>query len=104
MIPWIEKLLRTPLPDYRKMIIWLILSRYLINVRGMIYDDAFSIIRKWAMECNKEKPLYPSSFDFIIRDQLKQAIKDKKYPIGLPRLKKENIELYNLLLKFSVIQ
>jgi len=92
-------LLKTPLPDYRKMIIWLVLSRYLINVLGMTYEDAFSIIKKWVMRCDEEKPLYPGHFDIIIRDRLRQAVKDKKYPIGLHRLKMENIELYNLLLR-----
>jgi Primase X len=98
-IPWIEKLLKTPLPDYRKMIIWLVLSRYLINIRGMTYDQAFQIIKEWTRKCNQEKPLYPSYFDSIIRDRLRQAMKDKKYPIGLTRLKTENRELYNSLLR-----
>jgi hypothetical protein len=103
IIPWIENLLRTPLPDHRKTIIWLILSRYLINVRGITYEDAFSDIKKWVTICNKQKSLYPGHFDSIIRDRLKQAIKDKKYPIGLSRLSRDNIELYNLLLKLNVI-
>lgn len=51
------------------------------------------------MKCDKEKSLYPSNFDFIIRDRLRQAAKDRKYPIGLSRLKRENMELYNLLLR-----
>jgi hypothetical protein len=103
VIPWIEKLLKTPLPDYRKMVIWLILSRYLINVRGMTFEDAFSSIGEWTRRCGKEKLLYPCDFDFIIRDRLKQAIKDKKYPIGLSRLSRENTELYNLFLQLEVI-
>jgi hypothetical protein len=49
VIPWIENLLMTPLPDYRKMIIWLILSKYLINVRGLSYEQAFSIIKQWRL-------------------------------------------------------
>jgi hypothetical protein len=85
------------------MIIWLILSRYLINVRGMSYGEAFSIIKEWTMRCNEEKPLFPSHFDYIIRDRLRQAVKDKKYPIGIFRIKRENLKLYNLLLKLNVI-
>jgi hypothetical protein len=103
-ISWIEKLLITPLPDYRKMMIWLVLSRYLINVRGMTYKDAFSLIKKWVIRCNEENPLCPGHFDSIIRDRLKQATRDKRYPIGLSRIKSENIELYNLLLELNVIQ
>jgi hypothetical protein len=103
VIPWIEKLLKTPLPNYRKMIIWLVLSRYLINMRGMSYDQAFQIIKEWARKCNQEKLLYPSSFDSIIRDRLWQAAKDKKYSISLSRIRRENIELYNLLLKLNIV-
>jgi hypothetical protein len=104
IIPWIENLLRTPLPDHRKMIIWLILSRYLINVRGMTFGDAFSIIKEWTRKCSKEKLLYPSHFDSIIRNRLWEAIKGKKYPIGLSMLKRENIVLYDLLFRLDVIQ
>ncbi len=104
VIPWIENLLRTPLPDFRKMIIWLILSRYLINVLSLSYNQAFLIIKQWARECNQERLLYPSNFDNIIRDRLKQAVKDKKYPIGLFRLQRENTDLYNLLLKLDIIK
>ncbi len=99
VIPWIENLLKVPLPDYRKMVIWLLLTRYLINVQDINYEDAFSIIKKWVLRCHEEKPLYPTHFDSIIRERLKQAIKDKKRPIGLSRLKRENTELYNLLLR-----
>lgn len=102
VISWIEKLLETAMPDYRKMIIWLILSRHLINVRGMSYEDAFSIIKEWTVICNGERPLYPSNFDHIIRDRLKQAIKDKKYPIGLSRLKRDDRELFELLMKHNM--
>lgn len=69
----------------------------------MTFEDAFSIIKEWTMRCNREKSLYPHNFDFMIRDRLKQAAKDKKYPIGLSRLKRGNMELYNLLLKLNVI-
>jgi hypothetical protein len=33
------------------------------------------------IQSNEEKPLSPSRFDSIIRDRLKQGVKDKKYPI-----------------------
>ena len=36
-ITWIEKLLSTPIEDYRKYCIWKILCPYLINVRKLSY-------------------------------------------------------------------
>ena len=44
VIPWIEKLLDTPIDDYRKNAVNLILAPYLINVRKLSYDAALNII------------------------------------------------------------
>jgi hypothetical protein len=35
-IRWIEKLLNTPLDDYRKIVVWLILAPYLFNIRKIL--------------------------------------------------------------------
>jgi hypothetical protein len=49
-IQWIEKLLQTPLDDYRKFVVWRILAPYLINIRKCSADDAINIIRNWLDE------------------------------------------------------
>jgi Primase X len=41
---WIEKLLQTPIDDYRKNAVSLILVPYLINIRKLSYDDALNAI------------------------------------------------------------
>jgi hypothetical protein len=46
-ITWIEKLLQTPIDDYRKTAISLILARYLINIKKLSYDNALNIINSW---------------------------------------------------------
>ena len=46
-IKWIEKLLQTPIDDYRKNAVALILAPYLVNIKKLSYDDAFSIITEW---------------------------------------------------------
>jgi hypothetical protein len=38
-IPWIERLLKTPIPDHRKYCIWRILAPYLINVKHLSFED-----------------------------------------------------------------
>jgi Primase X len=43
-ISWIEKLLETPIDDYRKNAVNLILAPYLINVKKLSYDTALTII------------------------------------------------------------
>ena len=42
-IGWIEKLLETPIDDYRKNAVNLILAPYLINVRKVSYDAALNL-------------------------------------------------------------
>jgi hypothetical protein len=46
-IPWIEKLLYTPIEDYRKTAVSLILAPYLINIKKVSYDGALNIINSW---------------------------------------------------------
>ena len=46
-ISWIEKLLQTPIDDYRKTTVNLILAPYLINIKKVSYEDALNIIDKW---------------------------------------------------------
>ena len=40
-ISWIEKLLQTPLDDYRKFVVWRILAPYLINIRKYSVEEVF---------------------------------------------------------------
>ena len=46
-IKWIEILLETPIEDYRKNAIGLILAPYLINIKKISYNDAFQVIKNW---------------------------------------------------------
>lgn len=92
---WIEKLLQTPLQDYRKFAIWRILAPYLINVKKFSEQDASNIIREWLDKCDKLRKL---SFnpDQKIREGLNGAAKGY-FPIRFEVLKQDNSELYNVL-------
>jgi hypothetical protein len=52
-IPWIEKLLQTPIDDYRKNAVNLILAPYLINIKKLSYDHALKIINSWLSKCGE---------------------------------------------------
>ena len=56
-IPWIEKLLQTPIDDFRKNAVNLILAPYLINVKKLSYDAALNIINGWLGKCGKLRQL-----------------------------------------------
>jgi hypothetical protein len=95
-ILWIEKLLQTPVDDYRKFAIWRILAPYLINIKGYSIEDAFTMIRDWLNKCNSLKQL-DFSPNYIVRYNINNAKKTRYLPISLDKLKMENSRLHNLV-------
>jgi hypothetical protein len=93
---WIEKLLQTPLDDYRKFVIWRILAPYLINVRKCSVDEAYDIITDWLNKCSQLRRLDFHS-NYMIKYNINSAKRDGYLPISLDKLKIENTYLYNLL-------
>jgi hypothetical protein len=95
-IRWIEKLLQTPLDDYRKYVMWRILAPYLTNVRKCSADEASNIIRNWLDKCRNLRQL-----DFNTNHMIKHNINSAKrrgyLPISLDNLKSENRFLYMMI-------
>ena len=81
-IPWIEKLLQTPIDDIRKNAVSLILAPYLINVKKVSYYSASNIINGWLRKCAKSRQS-DQNFDYTVRYALKYAAKDEQ---RLPKL------------------
>jgi len=100
-ISWIETLLQTPIEDYRKNAIGLILAPYLINIKKLSYDDAFQLISVWLEKCNKLRTLSPN-FSYRIRYSLNTAMRKQQLPIKLSTLEKKNKELHTLLVQKKV--
>jgi hypothetical protein len=50
-IKWIEKLLQTPIDNYRKLAVWRILVQYLINIRQLSDDETNEMICNWLDKC-----------------------------------------------------
>ena len=97
-IKWIEKgILETPLPDHRKYIIWRILSPYLLNVKKLPKEEAYSVMKEWYDKCDNIEKL---SFNpkIKVKDGLRGASK-AYFPISMEKLKEENKALYNLIVK-----
>ena len=99
-ICWIVRLLNTPITDYRKLSIWLILAPYLSNKRGLSYDESYSIIRSLVDKCNQVKRL-----DFNPHYRIKAALRGPQgfLPISKENLGNENYELYRLLQENNVL-
>src|SRR5215212_3407414 len=64
-IKWIEKgILEQPLPDHRKYIVWRILSPYLLNVKKLSKEEAYSVMKEWLDKCDRlEKLTFNSDKD-----------------------------------------
>ena len=57
-IKWIENnLLKTPLNDYRKTLVNLVLAPYLVNIQHLSFEEASGIIQQWLDLCRTERPL-----------------------------------------------
>jgi hypothetical protein len=95
-INWIEMLLQTSISDHRKFASYWILSRYLVSIRRVNPDEAYAIMKGWSLKCNELEQLSPSirDFDTRIKNDIKEAVKSKKAPIGKELLKDMNKELY----------
>jgi len=74
-IAWIEKLLQTPIDDYRKNAVSLILAPYLINVKKLSYDVALNIVNNWLSKCGELRQL-DQNFDYTVRYALKYSAKN----------------------------
>ena len=91
---WIEHLTQTPIEDFRKLVIDIILAPYLINIRKLLnLEESYTIIRDWLDKCNKLRRLdNQRNFEYRIKYDLKNAMNKG---IG-PMSKEKNKDRFNL--------
>lgn len=102
---WIEKLLQTPIADYRKCTIDLVLAPYLIVIKNYRDKEAFAKIKYWIQECDNIRPLLPSLqyFDCKISEAVRKTLAKRIPPISLSNLKHkypswfENLEIVKVV-------
>jgi hypothetical protein len=108
IISWIEKLLQTPIEDYRKHARDLIIIPYLVVSRGLADKDQISdVVMHWADKCGELRRLDPSRREFAdrVRSRTYEVMHgDRRVPpMKLDTLKDKNPELYqNLKLREDV--
>jgi hypothetical protein len=87
--------LQTPLSDCRKYCIWRILSPYLLNVKKLSNEEAYSIMNDWLDKCNELETL-----NFNAKAKMNEGLKCASkgyYPVSLEKLKRENVVLYHIV-------
>ena len=95
-ISWIERLLQTPIDDYRKFVVWHILSPYLINIRKCPPGEASNTIKNLLNRCNNLRQL-DFTPNYTIKYNINSAKRNGYLPISLEKLRIENAYLYNVL-------
>jgi non-catalytic primase subunit PriX-like protein len=100
IVSWIEKLLNTPIADFRKNALSLILAPYLIHIKKLSYQESFDILSEWLKRCNSIRELgFINSSDQQVKSALNTAIKKRILPMKLETLKNKNLELYKKFYK-----
>jgi hypothetical protein len=97
--PWIERLLQTPIEDYRKHARDLILVPYLVVQRGLTNDQIYNIVMEWADKCGELRRLDPSRHEFAakVRSRTYEVMQSKIPSMSWSTLEERNPELCKIL-------
>ncbi len=95
---WIEKLLDTPLSDFRKNATNLILAPYLVNIKNLSDQQSFDILIDWLQKCNSFNKIDFNPIS-LANSALNIATQKKIPPMKLETLKNRNSEIYQILQK-----
>ena len=95
-IDWIESLLKTPLDDYRKGIVNLVLAPYFVNIQQIDCAIAVAQIRGWLESCAVKRKLNFNA-QYLTNTALLNAKKTNYRPMRLDTLKQRNPTIYNRL-------
>ncbi|MEM4099045.1 MAG: DNA primase noncatalytic subunit PriX [Candidatus Micrarchaeaceae archaeon] len=83
---WIERLLNTPLPDFRHRIVNIVLAPYLVNVKRLSEEQAAEIISKYIERCKELNP-NTNITESYIKYQCSYSKKRGLKPLSLKRAK-----------------
>lgn len=93
-IPWIDRLLQTPVSNGRKYCIWRILVPYLVNRKQLSVEESTRMITDWLNRCSQLARL-----DFNPSSKIEYAIRHvRKYgPVHHKTIRNEHDMLFELL-------
>ncbi len=100
----IEHLTQTPIEDFRKLVIDIILAPSLINVRKLSFEESYTIIRNWLDKCNELRLDNYRNFEYRINYALKNALNKGIGPMSREKIKTDSTysDLYQLLQKEKI--
>ena len=95
---WIEALLEQALDDGRHRVIWLLLSPYLVNVKGLSVEDATERMVEFLKRCHAVRPVR-ENLRSLARYYAKNAERTKLMPLSFRTLKSKYPNLYEIVMK-----
>jgi hypothetical protein len=95
-IPWIEKLLQTPIADYRKYALWRIIMPYLFSIKKLPESEVIDIAQTWLNKCDLLRSL-DFNAKYLIRQNIRNSKKNRYLPIGFDKLSSEIKELHDII-------
>jgi hypothetical protein len=95
-ILWIEKLLQTPIADYRKYAIWRIIMPYLFNIKKLSETDIIDTTQTWLNKCDSLRPL-DFNAKYLIKQNIRNSNKNHYLPISFDKLSSDNNGLHDIL-------
>lgn len=101
-IGWIEKLLQTPLEDYRKVSVDLILIPYLVVVQKNDENTVFNIINEWLSKCSRLRNVNTDAY-YRIRFSIKTTNRKQIPPMKIKTIQCNRPHLFELLKKRYVV-
>ena len=99
---WIEdKLLKTPISDYRKITIDLLLVPFFIVIKKMTVNETFNLTKEYLIRCHELQSLNPSLNEFEKR--IKIAIENKIPPIRIENIQNKYPQWYDFFNQWNIL-
>jgi len=94
---WVEALIERGVPDGRARLILYVVSRYLVNVKGLSPEEALLEVKRFLDASCRRHGNCGKIYDSWIRNVLRRVGEGGWLPWGLERLRERDPELYEVV-------
>ncbi len=94
---WVEDLIKRGVPDGRSRLILYVISRYLVNVKGMEPEEAHIVVREFIENSCRNHGDCSKIYDSWIRNVLRKVKEGGWLPWNLERIRERDPELYDIV-------
>ena len=101
---WVEEVIERGVPDGRSRLILYVISRYLVNVKGLSPGEAEAVIDSFIEASCRNYGNCGKIYKSWIRHVLRRVAEGGWKPWSLERIKREDPELYNTLARVLGLQ